>query len=200
MLKYQESKTKNLVNNVLTSSEERFIAKSNSYKYEVKALQDVAREQHAIFGNLLNSSKESIESKLKDLWDLFSKQVMNLDNFCESIKDKVDFFTSTRTLVEYVSAFNKDYVVNLKLKREADDKVFTNIEQSLSGFHDKLKKLDFSSTSSISQKKISSMILSVESCFNTELSPILDLVPRLPTNAPRSSANVSLGGEKGLGH
>lgn len=36
------------------------------------------------------SSKDSIESKLKDFSDLFSKEMTELGKFCESIKEKVD--------------------------------------------------------------------------------------------------------------
>lgn len=38
----------------------------------------------------MNSSKESIELKLKDFANLFSKEVTKLDKFCIGIKDKVD--------------------------------------------------------------------------------------------------------------
>ena len=146
------------------------------------------------------SSKDSIESKLKDFSDLFSKEMTELGKFCESIKEKVDdLMNATWTLIKDVSAFNKEYVGDLKDKKEADGQVFTKIENTLFGFNERLSKFDFPSTS-IYQEKLSPMILLVESCFKIVLFPILDLVPRLPTNAPRSSANVSLGGEKGLGH
>ncbi|CAI9290953.1 unnamed protein product [Lactuca saligna] len=42
------------------------------------------------------------------------------------------------------------------------------------------------------------MVSSVESCFLSELAPNLDLVLRLPNNAPLS-ANVSQGEERGIG-
>lgn len=82
----------------------------------------------------------------------------------------------------------------MKLKQEYDSKVLTNIEKLLTGFHESLTKFDFPSTTSLSQEKISSVVLSVESCFKTEFAPILDLVLRLPTNYPRPSMNVSQGG------
>lgn len=43
------------------------------------------------------------------------------------------------------------------------------------------------------------MVSSVESCFNTELAPILDLVLHLPTNSQRPVANMSQGGERRVG-
>ena len=151
-MKSQESSTINLINKVVSSFEEWIITQSSSYKYEVKALQDVARERHEIFENLVNSSKVSIKSKLKEFSDWFSKEVTKLKKLYESIKDKVDvLMNSSRTLIEDLSSFNKDYIGVLKIQMEADDKLFTSIEKSPTGFHEKLSKFDFLSTTSISQ-------------------------------------------------
>lgn len=110
------------------------------------------------------------------------------------IKDNFDvLIKETQTLIEDILAFNKQYVGELKLKKESNDKVFTSIENSLTGFYEILSKFDFPSTNLISQEKISFVVLSMESCFKTELALILDLVLRLPKNAPCSSTNVSQG-------
>lgn len=51
----------------------------------------------------MNSSKYSIELKLQDFGDLFSKEVTKFDKFCESINDKVDvLINGTKTLFEDV--------------------------------------------------------------------------------------------------
>lgn len=42
---------------------------------------------------------------------------------------------ATRTLIEDISSFNIEYVVELNHKKESDGKVFTTIERSVTGFH-----------------------------------------------------------------
>lgn len=43
---------------------------------------------------------------------------MKLEKFCEGIQDKVDVFMGvTRTMIEDIQAFNKDYVDGLKRRR-----------------------------------------------------------------------------------
>lgn len=157
----------------------------------------MARERHEPFENMVTDSKESIELKIKDLVDLVSKDIMKLDKFCIEIQQNVDVLLgATRTLIEDIHAFNKYYVEEWKLKKESDGKVFTNTDNSLTSFHDRLLKFDIPSMTSISQEKISFMVSSVESYFKTQLALILVLVLRLPTNVPRPSMLVSQGGDK----
>ncbi|CAI9299918.1 unnamed protein product [Lactuca saligna] len=83
---------------------------------------------------LVKTSKDSIELKLKEFSDLFSKEVKKLDTFCVRIKNKVDVMIgSNRTMIEDIHSFNKGYTDEMKLKTEADGKLFVNIEKSLKG-------------------------------------------------------------------
>lgn len=72
-------------------------------------------------------------------------------------------------------------------------KIFTNIDNSLTGFHDCLSKFDIPSTTLISLEQISYVVSSLESCFKTQLAPVLDLVLYLPTNASHPLMLVSQG-------
>lgn len=97
----------------------------------------------------MNSSKEPIASKLKEFSDLFSKEVLKLDKFCEGIKDKFDVLLGAACkMIEDIRSFNKGYTKELKLKKEVDGKVF---EDSFTAFHNSLSQVDFLSNSLISQ-------------------------------------------------
>lgn len=116
---------------------------------------------------MVTSSKESITLKVHELIDLFSKEVTQLDKLCVRIKDNVDVLIGvTRTLMEDIWASNKEYVRELKLKKESDGKVFTNIENYLMSFHDSLSKFYFPLTTLIFEDQISSVISSVESSYS----------------------------------
>lgn len=68
---------------------------------------------------MVTSSKESIISKVQELVDLFSKEVMKLDKFSVEIKDNVDIpMGATRTLIEDIRAFNKKHVGDMMVKKE----------------------------------------------------------------------------------
>lgn len=54
---------------------------------------------------------------------------------------------ATIRLVEDITAFNKDYSDDLKLKNKVDGKVFYKIEKSLNGFQETLTKFDLTSQS-----------------------------------------------------
>lgn len=82
---------------------------------------------------------------------MVSKEIKKLDKFCVGIKDNVDVLIGAKwTLVDDICAFNKYYAADLKLKKEFDGNAFTSIEKSPTGFHDRLLKVDFSSTTLIS--------------------------------------------------
>lgn len=90
-----------MINNIVTSFEERHAAHSSSYKHQVQELQKVARERHKLFEHMVTSSKESITLKVHELIDLFSKEVTQLDKLCVRIKDNVDVLIGvTQTLME----------------------------------------------------------------------------------------------------
>ncbi|CAI9282172.1 unnamed protein product [Lactuca saligna] len=140
----------------------------------------------------MNTSKESIESKIKEFNNLFSKEVKKLDMFYKGTKDKVEVLLgATQTIIEDVYSFNKDYAGVLREKKEADSQVFSKIEHSLTRFQESLSKFDFTSKDLIFHDQISSMVSSVESWFKIGLSRILDLVLCLLTNAPRPVTNIS---------
>lgn len=61
-----------------------------------------------MFKKLMNTSKASIESKLKEFSDLFSKEVKKLDMFCVRIKDNVDVLLgATRIMIKDTHSFYK---------------------------------------------------------------------------------------------
>ena len=76
------------------------------------------------------------------------------------------FLWEQRTLIEDIRAFNKEYIGELKLKKEFDGKVFIATENSFTSFHYSLSKFNFLSTTSISQEQILHVVTSVESCLN----------------------------------
>lgn len=63
-------------------------------------------------------------------------------------------------------------------------------------FTDRLSRFDVQSTTSIFEEQIPTIVSLVESCFKTQLAPILDLILWFPTNAPHPSMLVSQGGDK----
>ncbi|CAI9281327.1 unnamed protein product [Lactuca saligna] len=197
LLKGQEMEMKNLFDKAISQLETRLSANMSSFTYDIIKIKNMAHERHESFENMVTDSKESIELKIKDFVDLVSKDIMKLDKFGIGIQQNVDVLLgATRTLIEDIRAFNKHYVEEWKLMKELDGKVFTNIDNALTSFHDRLPKFDIPSMTSISQEQISSMVSSMESCFKTQLAPILVLVLRLPTNVPRPSMLVSQGGDK----
>lgn len=110
----------------------------------------------------MKTSKDSIELKLKEFSDLFSKEVKKLDTFCDRMKNKFDVMIgSTHTMIEDIHSFNKGYTNEMKLKTEADGKLFVNIEKSLIGFQDILSKFDFPSHTSLSQDFFNAFICKV---------------------------------------
>lgn len=141
---------------------------------------------------MVNSSKTSIESELKEFSDLFSKDVKTLDTFCDKITKKVNVMIGpTAKLIKDITSFNKGYIDEMKLNKVEDGRLFDKINKCLTRFQDTLLKFDFTSTNSISQEQISSMVSSVELFFKSELPKVLDLVLYLPTNAPHLITNVS---------
>lgn len=102
----------------------------------MRGCHNVAGERHTLFEKMVTSSKESVITKVLGLVDLFSKEVTKLYKFYGPLKDIVGvLFGSTRTLIEYIRAFNKEYVGEMKLKMESDSKAFTNIKNSILSFH-----------------------------------------------------------------
>ncbi|CAI9294224.1 unnamed protein product [Lactuca saligna] len=118
---------------------------------------------------MVTSSKKSIVLKIKDLVALVTKEVYKLYKFSLGIQKNVDVILGyTRTLIKDIHAFNKDFAVELKLKKESYSTIFKIIGNSLT-----------------------------YSCFKTQLAPILDIVLRLPANAIRPSMLMSQGEDKG---
>lgn len=127
-----------------------------------------------------------------------ANHVKKLDNYCVSVNKKVDLVAITTTrLIEDLTAFNKNYYDDLNVKTEKDEKVFEKIDKFLFDYKKSLSKVDLLSQSSISQDSISEIVSSIESSSTTELAPVINLVLRLPMNAPRF-VHVSQGGERGV--
>lgn len=146
LLKSQDSRTKALINGVDKRINEQLALHSQTFNHQFEKLQDGACERHALFEKLVTTSKISIELKIKEFHDMFSTEFNKLDKFCENVKDKVGVLIgATRTMIEEICDFNKDYVDSLNEKIEKDGKVFNNIEISLNGFQETFAKLDLSS-------------------------------------------------------
>lgn len=126
---------------------------------------------------------------------MVTKEVKRLDKFCLGIQHNVDvILAASRTLIEDIRAFHKDYEEEMKLKKEYDENTFRGNKNSLTSFHDRLLKFNVQTTTSISEEQITTIVSSIDSCFKTHLALMLDLVLQLPTNAPRLSMLVSQGG------
>lgn len=121
-------------------------------------------------------------NKLDDNYNLLHKKINAIAN-------------ATTRLIDDITAFNMDYLKDLKVKSEKDDKVFEKVEDFLSNFKETMSKVNLSSQSSISQDSIYSMVLSIETSIKEELALILNMVLRLPINAPHFM-HVSQGGER----
>ncbi|CAI9270204.1 unnamed protein product [Lactuca saligna] len=120
-----------------------------------------------------------------------------LNTILQFLNDNAGKPSRNRALIEDLHACNKVYPGKLKLKKEANVKMFASIKTSLTGFQESLLKFELLITS-IYEYQISSMVSSVESCLKSKLDLILDLVIVLATNTPCFSANVSQRGERGL--
>lgn len=169
LLKSQESRTKTIIDGVDKRIDEELALHSQTFNHEIKKLQDVAREFQELFEKMVNSSKTSIKSKLKEFIDLFSKKVKQLDMFCDKIMHMVNVLIGATTkLIEEINFFSKGYTGEMKLKNKANGKVFDRIEKSLTGFQVKPSMFDFTPTHSLSQDQIFSMVCFVESCFKTK--------------------------------
>ncbi|CAI9291038.1 unnamed protein product [Lactuca saligna] len=79
-----------------------------------------------------------------------------------------------------------------------DNKVFEKVEEFLSDFKETLSEVDLSTQSSIFEDSIFAMVSNIESSMKAELALILNLVLRLPTNAPHPMY-VSQGVDRGVG-
>ncbi|CAI9281094.1 unnamed protein product [Lactuca saligna] len=80
---------------------------------------------------------DSIVKKIQDFVDLVTKEVKKLDKFCLGIKHNVDvILTASRTLIEVIRAFHKDYEEELKLKKESIENTFRGNENTVTYFHD----------------------------------------------------------------
>lgn len=66
----------------------------------------------------------------------------------------------------------------MKLKKESDGKVSTNVKNSLTSFHDSLVKFNFPSATLLSQEQISYVFSLVKLCYKSQMEPILDLALR----------------------
>ncbi|CAI9264460.1 unnamed protein product [Lactuca saligna] len=166
--------------------------------FEISKLRDVTKECRELFEKIVFVSKSYLKLKIKDLSDLFSKEVQMLDNFCVSLNKKVDVLANATTqLVEDITTFNKDYPGDLKFNFKQHAKVFEKVDKYLSDFQENFSNVVLSSPSSISKESISAMVSTVESNFKLELAHILDMVLRPPTNAP-CLVHVLQGGKIGL--
>lgn len=66
--------------------------------------EDATRECHAVFEKLLTDSKDSIELKIKELSELFSKEVEKLERFSDVVTQKVNVLIGATTrFVEDIS-------------------------------------------------------------------------------------------------
>lgn len=73
--------------------------------------------------------------KLNELHNMLSQEITKLDKFCEKVKDNVEILIGfTRTVIEDIRTFNKDYSKGLTEKKEVDSQVFTKIKNSLTRF------------------------------------------------------------------
>ncbi|CAI9282186.1 unnamed protein product [Lactuca saligna] len=134
LLKAHESCLTTLIENVDMRNDERVTNQCRTFDYEISKIHDVVKDRREIFEKLVYETEASLEFKVKDLRDLISTKVKKLDNYCVSVNKKVDVVASERTrLIEYLTAFNKDYYNDLKDKTEKDVKVFEKIENFLSG-------------------------------------------------------------------
>ncbi|CAI9299141.1 unnamed protein product [Lactuca saligna] len=121
-------------------------------------MMDVEENEYIEFAELEFDSKEDVE----DHAIISGKQYKILNSKLNTI---IQFLNDS-------SAFTLSYM-------SKEDVYFL-----LKGFHDRLSKFDIPSTTSPSQEQMSYVVSLVESCFKTQLAPILDLVLQLPTNFP----------------
>ncbi|CAI9295040.1 unnamed protein product [Lactuca saligna] len=176
ILKTQEYHLRTIIESVDKKHEERMGNQSSNFEYEITKLHEVVKELHELFEKQVSEMKAFLELKVNYLRTSMSKEVKILDDNYNLLHKKVDVLSRATThLIEDITAFNKDY--DLKVKSDKDDKVFEK--------------------SSISQDSISSMVSNIETSIKAELAPILNLVLRLPTNAP-PSMHVSQGVERGV--
>lgn len=77
--------------------------KMSSYKFDFKEVQNVARERHELVYNRLNSLKESLDLRIKELVDLVTKEVSKLEKLWNGIPKTVKVLLGAMTtLIEDV--------------------------------------------------------------------------------------------------
>lgn len=103
LLKAQESCTRTIIENVDKRNDDSLATYFRTFDFEISKLRDVTKERHELFEKIVSDSKSYVELKIKDLSDLFSKEVQMLDNLCVSLNKKVDVLANATTqLVEEI--------------------------------------------------------------------------------------------------
>lgn len=101
----------------------------------------------------MQTSKVYIELKVKDIHDMFLKEVKNIGGFCTNLQMNVHVVLGvTRTLIQDICAFNKECEDNLGKKNEYNKLKFLSIETSLTAFRKQLLKIKVQPSASITYK------------------------------------------------
>ncbi|CAI9260127.1 unnamed protein product [Lactuca saligna] len=123
------------------------------------SLHEAAKERYELFVKQVSESKSSLKLQVNEIRTLMAKELKNLDDNYNLLHKKVHVVANVTThLIEDITAFNNNYLKDIKVMNEKDDKVFKKVEDFLSNFKETLLKVDLSSQSSISQDSISTMV------------------------------------------
>ncbi|CAI9272959.1 unnamed protein product [Lactuca saligna] len=104
-------------------------------------------------GVMVSKTKYSLEIHVNELQALMDKDIKKLDESYNLLHKKVDVVENATTcLIEDITAFNKDYSTDLKVKIEKDDKVFEKMEEFMSNFKETLSKVHLRKLVKIQEK------------------------------------------------
>ncbi|CAI9300395.1 unnamed protein product [Lactuca saligna] len=141
----------------------------------------------------MNATKESLDIKVAEIKSLMLEEEEKMKENYKLLHGKVDVIAGAIT---YLVEFNNEYTKQLQVKSENDEMVFEKMEEFLYGIKETLSKVYISNQSTISQESISKMVMNIELNIKAMMDPILSLVLRLPTNAPRGVQVLQRGDSK----
>lgn len=120
----QESRFQSFVDGVEHWYDDRLHNHSSTLFGEIYQLPNVLKEHYELFTKQITET----QTHLVDIRKLLESEVKFFGESTSMLHKKIDVFAKTSTrLIEYISSFNKDYIVGLQDKAKHDAQVFTRV-------------------------------------------------------------------------
>lgn len=101
----------------MTNPKHRLESNLSSFKFHFNEVQNVSWERHELLEKVVQTSKDSVKLKAKELHHLVVKEVKKINGFCTGVQKNTDVLISpTWTFTEDIRAFNLEYKEELRKK------------------------------------------------------------------------------------